>query len=199
MLFVILFAAYLYKHREETAQKIIRKKHHATIVMFGDSHTANGNWSFLLKRFDVKRSGHGGFTSGQLVNLLDKDVIQYKPELCFFQLGGNDIRSEGFSMDTVVENFSRLISLVQKHDIKPVAQSLFYRLDDKNYNAIVDSLNHRLVIQCQNQKVDYLDINSRLNVNGLNPDYFNPDGIHLNKEGYKLWAKDIRNYLSSHK
>lgn len=196
ILFVFLFASYVYKHREETIQKILHKKQHATIVMFGDSHVANGNWSFLLKRYDIKRSGHGGFTSEQLLNLINEDVIKYNPEICFFQLGGNDIRSKGYSIYSVTENFSRLITCLQNHNIKPVAQSLFFRLEDNLYNSVVDSINHRLLTLCRERNIDYLDINSDLNDDGINADHFEMDGTHLSKSGYKVWSTNLRKYLS---
>jgi len=194
-LLLLLIVGYGYHKRENIIQKIIEKNQKAKIVIFGNSHTARGDWSVLLKRFDVKRSGHGGFSSAQLCRLIQEDIIRFEPIICFVQMGGNDIHSKNFSADTVISNFSKLVTRLREHDIKPVVQSLFYRTNDVTYNHTVDTLNSMLIEFCRSNNVNFLDINSSLNANGPDTENYVEDGIHLSKKGYKIWAKEVGQYL----
>ena len=194
-IFLIFLIQYAITHRENIVQKIIDSKHTANIVLFGDSHIARGPWFSMLKRFDVKCSGYGGFTSEQLKYLVKNSVIDYRPEICFIQCGGNDINDKCFSYISVINNYEEIIDSLTLHKITPVAQSLFYRYKNPEYNTIVDSLNLLLVKLTKEKNVDYLNINKDLiDSNGLRKE-LTVEGIHLNKEGYKIWGEKIKSYL----
>src|SRR4030043_2243534 len=54
-----------------------------SIVMLGNSITEyGGNWNTRLGRTDIRNSGQGGYTTGQMLWLLDSCVIKAKPENC---------------------------------------------------------------------------------------------------------------------
>jgi len=195
MLFVFFW--YAITHREEIVQKIVNIRDSATVIMFGDSHTANGKWSVLLSRFDVLRVGYGGFTSDQLKGILIKKVLNHEAKICFIQCGGNDINSKCFSRIDIKKNFVEIIDSLKSHNITPVVQSLFYRYNNSEYNMVVDSLNNLLYHLAAIKNVNYLDINKNISDNKELRKELTTDNIHLNKEGYRIWSDEVKKYLSN--
>ena len=93
----ILFLLMSYIYREEIFQKQIHWKKSAEIVMFGDSHTANGKWNFTLTTNPVLRSGWAGYTTEMLLDKISC-TIYYNPKFVFILCGGNDIYANDFSV-----------------------------------------------------------------------------------------------------
>ena len=165
--------------------------------MFGDSHTANANWTSLLSGYSVISLGFSGMTSDQLKNLMMIKVLPLKPQFCFIQGGGNDINSRCYDKKIVVANIQEMIDSLQSYSIQPVIQSLFNRYNDQDYNQQVDSINVLLQQLAKNEGIDFLNINENLvDGNGLKK-ILTLDGIHLNDEGYSIWANQMQEYLIS--
>ena len=193
-IFLLVAIYFVLNNVESLNQKWIDKKGKATIVMFGDSHTARADWNMLLSRYDIKKSGYGGFTSEQLLFRIRQDVIQYQPQICFIQCGGNDINSDCFSNEKVIQNLSSIIDSLNANSIKPVLQSLFHRYGNPGYNEKVEVLNGLLQTLAFSKSVDYLDIdNFLIDEFGLKKD-LTIDKIHLNEKGYGVWSDQIKNY-----
>ncbi len=62
-----------------------------SIVMLGDSITAEGDWADLLSDHRVVNAGRSGFTTAQLVPLA-REVSNGQPRLLVLLTGTNDIR-----------------------------------------------------------------------------------------------------------
>ncbi|MEZ5195580.1 MAG: GDSL-type esterase/lipase family protein [Bacteroidales bacterium] len=195
IVFLFLVFHYSINNRESLMQKWIEKKEKATIVMFGDSHTARPDWNVLLSRCDIKRSAYGGFTSEQLLFRIQSDVIRYQPKICFVQCGGNDINSACFSAEEVVRNLQQIINILQANKIVPVVQSLFHRNNNPEYNKKVEKLNDFIQELAMDKNVQYLNIDKFLiDKNGLKKD-LTVDNIHLNAKGYDIWVGQLKAFL----
>jgi len=165
--------------------------------MFGDSHTANANWTSFLSEYRVISLGFSGMTSDQLKNLMMIKLLPLKPEFCFIQGGGNDINSRCFDKKILVANIQEMIDSLQSHNIRPVIQSLFSRYNSTDYNMQVDSINVLLLQLAKNEGIDFLNVNENLvDENGLKK-ILSLEGIHLNEEGYRIWANQVKKYLVS--
>jgi len=194
----IIFLAQLilvsFKYRETLLQKWIKRKHSADIVMFGDSHTANGEWSFLIEGNSVLRMGYGGHSSSQLSSLIPL-TIEYKPKYVFILCGGNDIGYKNFSVKEVMSNFKFMADTLKKNNLKPVFQKLLYQHNSLKYNRSIDSINFHLTNYCLKEKIDLIDIGAGMyDSTGLKANLTN-DKCHLNKKGYKIWSAIINNFL----
>jgi lysophospholipase L1-like esterase len=199
--FVLLtfFSFYLTRNKEKLTQKFILATGDCDIVMFGDSHTGNANWNSLLRGQKVVTLGYNGFTSDQLKSMMMTDVLPLKTRYCFIQGGGADIRTHCFEKNVLINNIREMIDSLQMCGITPVLQTLFYRKNSLEYNLQVDSINSMLMLFSEKENVDFLNINDHLiNENGLKAEY-TIEGIHLNEEGYKVWAKVINEFLGSSK
>ncbi len=195
---VVLILTMLLRNKEQAWQKWIKYKGSASLVMFGDSHVARGEWNSLINDQSVLRLGWGGFTSDQLKGLVHF-AIDYKPEKVLILCGGNDIRSRCFSVNNTVTNLKFMADALSAHNITPVFQKLIYRQNNPEYNSMIDSINFQLSSYCTMEKLQLIDIGQNMyGSNGLKPT-LTDDGIHLNDEGYDLWASEINEFLEKNK
>lgn len=196
VVFLILLLVFLVRNREKVLQKFILMKGEPEVVMFGDSHTANANWPALLWGYSAVEFGYPGFTSGQLKNMLVAKVLNYQPKFCFIHAGGNDINSGCYDRESTLANVEEMIDSLRFHSIRPVVESLFFRFSDPGYNAEIDSLNVLLENLAKKRSVGFLNINEFLVENNSLKKELTIDGIHLTREGYEIWAKQVKYYLT---
>ncbi len=198
-LLILMFLIYAANHREGIIQKIIKYKNNATVIMFGDSHIARGDWCLLLNRFDVLRLGYGSFTSEQLKDRLKGSLDNNDAEIFFIQCGGNDINSRCYSRELTIKNIETIIDEIKSQNITPIVQSLFHRYNDPKYNAEVDSLNILLAQLASEEMIGFLNINMSLIANHNLKNNLGQDNIHLSENGYRIWAGIIKDYLDKTK
>lgn len=189
---VLLF--YAIKNTESLTQRYVWRFNTETVIMFGDSHTARGNWNVLLDRCDVLKIGYSGFTSGQLVMMMKAYIVDRNAAVCFIQCGGNDLNRANFDPKNMENNISFMIHYLKANHITPVLQSLFHR-PNQAYNQTIDSLNVELEKLALNNNVDFIDVNFYLDENNNIAEHVVSDKVHLNPKGYEIWGKVINDYL----
>ena len=64
-----------------------------TIVMLGDSITAEGDWDALLPQWPIVNRGHSGHTTAQLLSEAEA-IASHQPRAVFVLTGTNDIRDK---------------------------------------------------------------------------------------------------------
>ncbi len=194
---VTILITILYRQSEEYYQKYIQRKHSADIAMFGDSFTEGGKWNSLLDNGFVLRMAWSGYTSSQLAGMINK-TIAFKPRFVFILCGRNDIRSRCFSIDHTISNYKFMADTLRANNITPVFQKLLYQHNNPFYNIMIDSINNSLSEFCLREKIDLIDIGKDMyDSTGLRAE-ITTDGLHLNSEGYHLWAAIINDYLKIH-
>lgn len=194
----------------QTAMFDIYKTKQADIVMLGNSLTAGTNWGELLGRTNVvSRAIPGDILQGFYARL--NYVFRLKPKIVFILGGLNDIYN-WTPVEDIYFNYIKIIAALQSKGIIPVIQSTTYAARDyaKDWggtpevnagrNREVDKLNKLLSEYAKKNNIDYIDINSKLSTGDkfLRPE-FTWDGIHLNAEGYKIWANEVEKILSKYK
>lgn len=194
VMFIVLVFIYVARNKESLTQKFIWKFNTETLIMFGDSHTARGNWNDLFDRRDVLKVGYSGFTSGQLEFMMKQYIVDRNASYCFVQCGGNDLNKAHFDPKQMNSNINSIIKYLKAEKITPVLQSLFHR-PDPNYNITIDSLNMGLWQLAQDHGIDFIDVNPFLDKNNNIGEHIESDKVHLNEQGYKIWAGVVQKYL----
>ncbi|MDZ7725297.1 MAG: GDSL-type esterase/lipase family protein [candidate division KSB1 bacterium] len=172
---------------------------HVKLVMLGNSITEQGgNWNKRLGFDRIRNSGQGGYTTGQMLWILDTCVIAASPEACFVMGGINDL-TLGVPVDQIFENHKRIVGQLIEHDITPVMQSTLYQHNNPENNAHVRLLNQLLKTFCREHDVHFIDLNAHMSgANGLNAEY-TTDGTHLTEQGYEVWSDVLREFIKTHK
>jgi lysophospholipase L1-like esterase len=164
-------------------------------IMFGDSITAEGNWSILLEDVNVSNQGICGDTSKDLLNRFDRSINE-KAHTVFLMIGINDL-AQKISVAKVYENYIEIIKKLQSLNKIPIVQSTLYvgmRFNniDPSINADVDKLNVKLIEYCNTNNIKFLDINKILAPNSILEDKYTFDSLHINEEAYLKWSDLIK-------
>jgi lysophospholipase L1-like esterase len=134
------------------------------IVMLGDSITEGVEWNELLGLCGIANRGIGGDTTQNILERLPS-VYQLHPAKCFVMAGINDIL-QNIPYETTIDNYERIIRDIQRHNIEAIFQSILYVEEygrhSKRINQRVEELNRWLRNHCDNNRVEYIDVNYEL-------------------------------------
>jgi lysophospholipase L1-like esterase len=174
-------------------ERILRQSpQHISVVMLGNSITEyGGDWNARLGRDDIRNSGQGGYTTGQLCWLLDSCVIKAKPKYCFIMAGINDL-SLGIPVNKVFANYKIMIDTLLAGNIHPVVQSTLRQRGNPAGNVRVDYLNHLLEAYCNEKNILFIDLNRTMTDQDGLMENLTTDGTHLSGTGYEVWTEKLK-------
>lgn len=191
---IISICVFSYIYRDKIMQRFVAMKGNPTIVMFGNSITAQGKWTELLDRTDVLNSGLPGMSTYHFLHLLPSHVINLHPKICFVKGGINDI-TVGVSQEKMQGFYQAILDKIIENNIIPVVTLTVYEQNDPISKKEVDTLNAFLVNYCSQHNVDYIDLNQFISDStGLKAEYA-VDKTHLNDKAYEIWAREIKKFL----
>ncbi|PLR29301.1 hypothetical protein CYR55_22855, partial [Chimaeribacter californicus] len=100
----------------------------------------------------------------------------------------------GMSADGIANNIGEIAEKLKAAGMEIIVESTL--LSGKTLhqkNIVINDLNKKLEVMCNQKSYHYVDINKTLAVNGLlNPD-FSVDDTHINFKGYSAWRTEIAN------
>ena len=194
LLFVISISIFIYIYRDKLYQRFVIYKGNPKIVMFGNSITAQGKWVELLGRTDVLNSGLAGFCTYNYLPVIQSQVIDIHPKICFVEGGINDIMV-GVVPEKIQAHYQLILETIAKNNITPVVTLTMYEQNDPYSKSQVDNLNNFLISYCKKNDIEYLDLNPFISDStGLKSEYA-VDKTHLNEKAYKIWAREIEKIL----
>ena len=193
------------------AMELMLDKNKATKIAFlGDSITEFG-WlqesGYVRKvsqglnsagiHFELIPAGIAGNTTYDMLQRLDKDVLDKKPDIVFLMGGINDIWH--YSADTKIfsNNVKNIIDRINEHGAKPIIISLTLITEDISApeNKKIDEFNKFLKEYTSKNGILYIDVNTAFknelkkynNMSGV----LTIDGVHLNDKGNQILADTI--------
>ena len=159
-------------------------------------------WTSLADDFpdlETLNRGFGGSWTNDVLYYFDKIVKPYSPSKIIFYCGENDIAG-GESPEVPYENFKIFVERVR--ELKPCTEIYYVPMkpSPKRWNLWpkYDKGNNLIRKYCEGNNVHYLHTipQKMLNPNGEpNPDIFIRDMLHMNVEGYKIWASEVHKAL----
>lgn len=162
------------------------------IMMIGDSITDRGLWNELLDRNDIVNRGISGDSSVGLLNRISTHNVGLKK--AFIMVGINDLNNAK-SVNSVFINYKKILNYYLLNKITPIVQSTLFVNAEANaeINKKVQQLNELLISYCKNKNITFIDLNKVLSPNGYLDSNYTTDRIHLNGDGYKVWANTLKN------
>jgi lysophospholipase L1-like esterase len=170
------------------------------VIFLGNSITEGGKWQELFNDKSIVNRGIGGDVTFGIINRLD-DIVIRKPSKLFILIGINDI-SKDFPDVVIVNNYKKIIQEIKLRspETKIFVQTLlplnpsyprFPQHYDKGDHVIsVNKLISQLAIDENVSLINlyplFLDNQGRMDAK------YSYDGLHLNTEGYKLWASFLK-------
>ncbi|MGZ5287736.1 MAG: GDSL-type esterase/lipase family protein [Flavisolibacter sp.] len=174
--------------------------HRSDIIFLGNSITAGTDWMELLGRSDVRNRGISGDISYGILERLD-EVTEGKPAKVFVLIGINDI-SRNIPDSLILSNYKKIIHHIRRespataiyfHTLMPVNNSFTQFKNHYNKDEHILYVNEQLKKIIAEEKVTLIDLYPHFlgADKKLDPKY-TIDGLHLNAEGYKLWANILK-------
>ncbi|GMN04853.1 hypothetical protein MTsPCn5_02410 [Croceitalea sp. MTPC5] len=158
------------------------------IVMLGNSITYQGDWDKVLDRNDVFNGGKPGWTTQQLSWVIKNFIVPYRPKLCFFKGGINDL-TLGISSQRIYENMTMVMDSISKVGTKPIYTTTLYQRTNTERNRTIDSINAKMKLFCEKRNYDFLDLRPFLCQSGdIKKEYVIDDNTHLKPQAYPQWA-----------
>lgn len=159
------------------------------ILLVGDSLLAQENWALLLERNDITNLAYGGAITLYILKNVEVLSPKIKPKICVIEGGVNDLLA-GVPEKRVFENYTKMIHILQKQQIKPIINAVIYTNFPK-INQQITILNQQLASFCQQNQLVYVDANQVLSEKESLKNQYSLDGIHLKQVAYSLWAKKL--------
>ena len=173
------------------------------IVFLGNSITDRVDWNELLGMRQVRNRGiSGDITFGVLQRL--NEVIQGQPSKVFILIGINDI-SRNLPDSLILENYRKMIHRIRSgsprtkiffQTLLPVNNTFTQFRNHYNKDAHILWLNDQIRAFSGQPGVQVIDLYPHfLDRGGKLDARYTEDGLHLNAEGYKVWAKLLKEVL----
>jgi lysophospholipase L1-like esterase len=163
-------------------------------VFVGDSITHHGHWREIFPAKSVLNRGIGWDTSKDVLNRLDT-VFSSSPKRVFLLVGINDFFHTDRTVEDVFVIYVQIIKEIRKRNINVLIQSTLTCSDCGQIRDNVLELNKKLEAYSLEEGIVFVDLNEYLSdENGLLSKY-QKDKVHLNVDGYKVWASLIEPYL----
>ncbi len=169
-------------------------------LLFVGSSSIRG-WD-LNASFPDRRTINRGFGGSELADVIryaDRIILPYNPRVVVVYAGDNDI-AHGKSAATVFADYQRLTRKI--HAALPETRIVFIAIKPslKRWKLVAEMRHANEQIRkmaAQHAHLDYVDIDTPMIGEDGKPrgELFKQDGLHLNRQGYALWAKRIRPYL----
>lgn len=165
---------------------------HDSIVMLGDSITAEADWSNLLPGHLLVNEGHSGYTTAQLVTVAER-IATADPAAVFVLTGTNDIR-DGHPASWTRRQLELLIDGIEKRSTATIViQTVLPRADAP---TDVQRVNDEIRDIARLRGLRLLDLAEAFDDGtGALRDGETYDGLHLTTEGYERWANELRPVL----
>ena len=170
------------------------------VIFLGNSITEGGNWHELIGNPDIINRGIGGDVTYGILHRLDEIIVR-KPSKIFLLIGINDI-SKDFPDEVIADNCRKIVEVLrdQTPATKVYVQSILplnpqYPKFPQHYDKAdhVIRVNKLLKDLCVKQNIAFINLFPLFLDNQQRLDArYTYDGLHLNREGYKVWANFLK-------
>ena len=159
-----------------------------SIVMLGDSITAEADWERLLPDQPLVNEGHSGFTTEQLITVAER-VAAADPAVVVVLTGTNDIR-DGHPPSWTRAHLEQLIDRLERGSKTTIiVQTILPRADAP---TAVQRANAEIRDLAALRGLRLLDLYETFDDGtGALRGRETYDGLHLTVEGYERWANEL--------
>ena len=167
----------------------------ADVVFIGDSIICDGKWQTYFPGIKVVNLGLSGDTIEGVTKRVSM-ISHLNPEKIFVQIGINSIGNTGIEVG--IEQYENMVHSI--HELNPESKVYIISLlpvslqsqKDKTSNLEIQMFNKKLVDLSERCCLEYIDVSNCFIYEGyMNPAY-STDGIHLNDDGYLIWAEKMK-------
>lgn len=178
------------------------------IVFTGDSITRTVDWGEVFPDKKVINRAIGGIGIDKLFQVIDTSFIGYQPKKIFIMIGINDLKNN-MPIATYIDKYEKLVSLLKGkysqveiyiESILPINQSvgrvvLGESMKNTDNEEIID-VNSKLKDLAVKYKCTFVDLYPLFIEDGVLPEKYSLDGLHLNGRAILVWKNAILRYIN---
>jgi lysophospholipase L1-like esterase len=175
------------------------------IVMLGNSITEQGPWNELMPGRTLVNRGIGGDNLAGMIHRLPH-MLEQKPAALVVMAGINNILFHNASPEYIEHYLEEMIIRVleMSPDTQIILQSILpvneILASDKdllrNRQSVISQTNERISELAERYGVTWVNLHEMFTDSfGRLDENLTTDGVHLNGEGYKIWAEKLKEVL----
>lgn len=176
-------------------KKVINKRSDA--VFIGASEIEKWELDKFFPQYYFINRGIGEQISAQMLLRFYQDVINISPRIVVITAGANDIKNK-VPFEYTKEYIKRMCDLAKNNNIEIILTTIT-PVNDTQRGMLklrppdkIKELNNWIKIFSENENYRVADFYSDLaDKNGMLPENYSTDGVHLNEIGYKIISKTI--------
>lgn len=160
----------------------------------------------------IYNRGIGGFTTNDMLQHMEEMVFGTEPSRIFINIGTNDIGSPNYELEVLMENYEKIISLIQKRlPAAEINMMAYYpvnetdKLPEGEWGKMMFVTRTNENIHIANDAVEklaakmgcrFINVNQGLtDENGKLKKEFTIEGIHMYANGYQVVLDNLKKYL----
>lgn len=159
-------------------------------------------WKTLAQDFPQHRVLNRGFGGSEIVDSIhfaDRTILPYAPRMILLYAGGNDLNN-GTTPDRVIADFKAFTAKIRAQLPEVEIAYISVAGNPARWSQVekVQAVNNAIETWIKDQpRMKFINVFApMLGDDGLpRPNIFVADKLHMNPEGYKIWAKVIRPFL----
>jgi lysophospholipase L1-like esterase len=173
------------------------------IIFLGNSITAGTEWSELLGNPHARNRGISGDITFGILARLD-EVTEGQPAKVFLLIGINDIQ-HNTPDSIIISNYRKIVQTIKSasprtkihvQTLLPGNNTFTQFKDHYNKDEHIAAVNDGIRQIAAQEKVTCIELNKAFQDNeGKLDRKLTMDGLHLNADGYKIWATLLKPYL----
>ncbi|MCH6255127.1 GDSL-type esterase/lipase family protein [Puniceicoccaceae bacterium K14] len=198
------------QHANGNAKLAPKKDGTQRIILYGDSKCSQWDPLPQWANTEIIDRGIGGETTAQILERINDDVLELKPDTVIFQAGVNDLKAIGVLpqlqekiTQDCVDNIKTICDQLTNQGIRVILTTIltpapieFQRIplwSDK-VNQSVDAANDQLRA-IENPLVTLFDCDTYFRDGKYIKAEYSFDTLHLNKTGYQHWNASLEKYV----
>lgn len=156
------------------------------------------NLDSLFPNKQIINTGFGASLSRDLLHFTEELIIKYNPTKVFIYEGDNDVAYDKTPKE-ILSNMKTIIEKIKLHNANTyiVLISTKPSLNRWHLKKKYRRFNRKLKrITKKDSLLHFVDVwKPMLKGKKINSNLFSSDGLHMNKEGYKVWHTAIKKHL----
>lgn len=190
--------AAVYMHRKNMFENLPADS--TDVVFLGNSLTEKGEWHELFPGTDLKNRGISGDMTDGILDRMPV-VLRLRPKKLFLLIGVNDLLFHRPAY--ILENYEKILEAITR--LSPSTQVFVQSLLPVNnnlrsngvFNKDITDVNLQLRALAEAKGLTFIDLHAAFaDADGLLPEPYTQDGLHLNGEGYLRWREVLLPYVS---
>lgn len=193
--------AWLKLHQQHLKQT---QKRQINIVFLGDSITRGWRkhkklWQQHYGNLGAANFGIGGDRTQQVLWRIDHGLFDdIQPQLVVLNIGVNNLWQDSFNSDRIATGIEKIVAKIRIKTPRTKILLLGILPSGKQPHTP-----NRKKIQAINRQIEQLDNGSTIRFLDMGPSFLEPDGkisksvmpdyLHLSPQGYRIWAKSMKN------